>query len=79
MNEKASYAVLEEVLRRAMDDAMELHGKDSLTDEERGELMAYFNILDWGKQQADLLGVLIGDKELAAFDPYSLLGSKKAA
>ena len=78
MNDKATHAVLEEVLRRAMDEALDLHAKDWPSEEERGQLMAYFNILDWGKQQAEIMGIEFGDKELRAFDPYSLI-SRKAA
>jgi hypothetical protein len=78
MNEKAAYAVLEEVLRLAMDEAVDLRAKDRLSEEEHGALMAYFNILDWGKQQAEIMEIEFGDKELQSFDPYSLM-SRKAA
>jgi hypothetical protein len=40
--------------------------------------MAYFNILDWGKQQADIMGVKFADQELQGFDPYRLLLKKVA-
>ena len=69
----AEYVVLEEVLRRAMDDALELAKKDKRSEREDGELYAYFTILDSAKQQADLLSVQFGDQELQAFDPYQLL------
>ena len=78
MNEKAVSAVLEEVLRRAMDEALDLHTKDRLTEEEHGQLMAYFNILDWGKQQSEIMGIKFGDRELQAFEPYSLINRKAA-
>lgn len=70
--------VLEEVLRRAMDDALKLQTSDSAYD--RGQLFAYFGVLEWGKEQANIMGIEFADKELQAFDPYALLQkSKKAA
>lgn len=69
----AESVVLEEVLRRAMDDALELAKKDKRSEREDGELYAYFAVLEWGKQQADSLGVQFGDQELQGFDPYRLL------
>jgi hypothetical protein len=75
----SEYVVLEEVLRRAMDDARELAEKELRSEREEGELYAYFGILEWAKQQADLLGVDFTDKDLKALDPYSLLGKDKAA
>ncbi|MDD5033470.1 MAG: hypothetical protein PHE55_01820 [Methylococcaceae bacterium] len=77
-DEMASYAAFEEVMRRAMDEGVVLFAKPSLSDEDRGALMAYINILDWGKQQADIFGIEIGDQELKNFDPYSLIPRKAA-
>ena len=77
-SESASYAAFEEIMRRAMDEALSLQAENPISEESIGALQAYFNIIDWGKQQADLLGIEIGDQELKAFDPYSLL-QKKAA
>jgi ABC-type xylose transport system substrate-binding protein len=73
----AESAVLEEVLRRAMDDGMELAKKDKLSEREEGEILAYFSLLDWGKQQAELLGIKFGDQELQSFDPYQLLNGSE--
>ncbi len=73
MSVDVSSVVLEEVLRRAMDEAVTLRQKPYLSREEEGALFAYFSMLDWGKQQADLMGVELGDAELRVFDPYSLL------
>ena len=78
MNKNASQAILEEVLRRAMDEALALHAKEPLSDEDHGALMAYFNLLDWGKQQAAIMEVNFGDRELNTFDPYTLFGKKAA-
>lgn len=64
--------VLEEVARRAMDDGLALVNKGGLSDYDEGALFAYFNILDWAKQQADVHGIEFDDKELQAFDPYLL-------
>jgi len=75
----AEYVVLEEVLRRAMDDGLALAQKDHLSDYEEGQLFTYFSMLDWAKQQADILEIQFGDHELQAFDPYQLLAHRKAA
>jgi hypothetical protein len=72
-------AVLEEVVRRAMDDGLELANKGELSDYEDGMLFAYVNIIDWAKQQAELNDIEFDDKELQAFDPYSLHSVKQAA
>jgi hypothetical protein len=72
----AENVVLEEVLRRAMDDALELAKKGNRNEREEGELYAYFSLLDNAKQQADLLGIRFADQELQAFDPYQLLGKQ---
>lgn len=79
MENKNAYVVLEELMRMAMDEAVALREKHDLTDEEHGEMMAYFKILDAGKQQADIFGMKFIDRELDAFDPYSLIGVRKAA
>lgn len=79
MNNKQSCVVLEELMHMAMDEAIDLRDKPNITPKEQGELMAYFKILDTGKQQADVFGVKFQDNELAAFDPYSLLVSAKKA
>ena len=71
--------VLEEVARRAMDDGLDLVNKGNLNDYEEGMLFAYFNILDWVKQQAEINGIEFEDKELQEFDSYSLHSVKKAA
>ena len=77
-NEVASYAAFEEVMRRAMDEVLVLSVKQPMSEEDLGAMMAYFNILDWGKEQAGLLGIEIGDQELRNFDPYSLMPKKAA-
>jgi len=69
--------VLEEVLRRAMDDAQKLQDSDSEYD--RGQLFAYFGILEWGKEQANMMGIEFADKELQDFDPYTLLSKQQKA
>ncbi|MFZ4791188.1 MAG: hypothetical protein ACOYMW_09905 [Candidatus Competibacteraceae bacterium] len=68
----AEYVVLEEVLRRVMDDGLEWAEKWKRSDREDGELYAYFTVLDHAKQQARLLGIQFVDQELQAFDPYEL-------
>lgn len=69
----AESVVLEEVLRRVMDDGLDLAKKGNLSDYEEGQLFAYFAMLDWAKQQAEILEIQFGDQELQAFDPYHLL------
>lgn len=71
--------VLEEILRRAMDDGLELTKKERLNDYEEGQLFTYFSMLDWAKQQAAILGIKFSDYELQAFDPYQLLTNRKNA
>ena len=78
MSQQNAAVVLEEVLRSAMDEALSLQAKDYLNDADSAALMAYFNILDWGKQQADIMGVKFADQELQGFDPYRLLLKKVA-
>lgn len=68
--------VLEELARRVMDDGLELVSKGGLSDYEQGQLFAYFNILDWVKQQAEINGIEFDDKELQAIDPYRLSTKK---
>lgn len=70
-------AVLEEVARRVIDDGLELTNKSNLSDFEEGLLFAYFDILDWTKQQAELNGIEFDDGALQAFDPYTLLVNKE--
>lgn len=71
--------VLEQVARRSMDDGLELVNKGNLNEFEEGMLYAYFNILDWTKQQAEINGIEFDDKTLQAFDPYNLHTVKKVA
>ena len=78
-NQQAVGVVLEEVMRRAMDEGIELHDKGSLSERDEGALMAYFTLLDWGMSQAKLSGIEFADRELQGFDPYSLLDSRQAA
>lgn len=73
------YVLLEEVLRKAMDEAVSLAKKAGKTEHEKGETFAYLDLLSWAKVQAEVLGVTFSDKELAAFDPYSLIERKTRA
>ena len=73
----AEYVILEEVLRRAMDDGLALSNKGHLNDYEEGQLFTYFSMLDWAKQQAAILEIQFGDRELQAFDPYQLLANRR--
>ena len=73
MDNNAAQAILEEVLRLAMDEALMLQAKEPLSDEDHGALTAYFSVLELGKQQAAIMGVSFADRELNTFDPYALL------
>ena len=79
MSNQQAAVVLEEVMRRAMDEGIELRDKGPLSERDEGALMAYFTLFDWGMTQAKLSGVEFADRELQGFDPYSLLNSRKAA
>ena len=74
----AESVVLEEVLRRALDDALNIARKKARSEREEGELFAYFSLLDWAKQQADAFDVRFADQELQTFDPYQLLANPSA-
>ncbi len=69
--------VLEEVIRRAMDDGIVLKNKDELTQFEEGMLFAYVHLIDWAQQQSKVWSVKFNDKDLQAFDPYALFRHKK--
>jgi hypothetical protein len=68
-------AVLEEILWRALDEATALRAHRHLSDEQRGALMAYLEILECGKQRAEALGLRFQDPELQNLDPQRLLPS----
>ena len=78
MNNNAAQVILEEVLRFAMDEAVTLHAKRTLTEEDYGALMAYLNLLELGKQQASTQGIKFDDFELDEFDLYSLIDKETA-
>ena len=69
--------VLEEVIRRAMDDGIVLKNKDELTQFEEGMLFAYVHLIDWAQQQSEVWNVKFNDKDLQAFDPYTLFRHQK--
>ena len=71
----AAQAILEEVLRLAMDEALALQAREPLSDEDHGALTAYFSLLELGKQQAAILGLRFDDHELDTFGPYKLLAN----
>lgn len=72
MNTNASQAVLEEVLRFAIEEALSLQSKDPLSEEDQGALTAYFSVIEFCKQQAATMEVSFNDHELTTFDPYML-------
>jgi hypothetical protein len=79
VNEANAYVVREEVLRLAMDEALLLNAQSELSEYDHGARMAYFSILNRGILQADQLKLEFGDRELQAFDPYSVLRPPAAA
>jgi hypothetical protein len=78
MNDKTAQTVLEDVLRLAMEEALTLTNQKNLSDEDSGALIAYFNLLEFGKQQAATMKISFADKELTDFDPYTLIEHKSA-
>lgn len=78
MNDNAAQAILEEVLILAMEEILALQTQHSLSDEERGALMAYFNLLELGKQQAANLGISFENLELNDFDTSVPFGARSA-
>lgn len=46
---------------------------------QEGELFAYFNILEWTKQQAEVLGVRFQDEAIRELGPYRLIGGQRDA
>jgi hypothetical protein len=78
MSNNPAQAVLEEVLRFAMEEALTLHAQQTRTEEEAGALMAYLNLLEMGKEQASIAGIKFNDFELNEFDLYSLIDKEEA-
>lgn len=78
MSNHSAQAVLEKVLRLAMEEALTLQSQHVASDEDHGARIAYFNVLEFGKQQAALQGIQFDDAELAAFDSYSLMADHSA-
>lgn len=64
--------VLEEVLTKALEEAESLAG--STDPEQQGRLFAYFDVLSWAKDQAEVFGVHFDDRKLESLDPYQLIG-----
>lgn len=81
MNERALQAVLEQVLTAAIDGALDARKKADKEPFERGRLMAYYDVITWAKEQAELMDITFADRTLAAFDPDKelLRGKKRAA
>lgn len=69
-------ALFEEVLDRALDDALELIEKGELTEFEDGILFGLFSVLDWAKQQAEIWDVEFSDERLRKLDPYDLVNRR---
>lgn len=67
--------ILEEVLAAAR--AAALQAAASTDPLDRGRVMAYYDVLDVAKEQAELLGHSLADVGLPDFDPDSLLASAK--
>ena len=79
MREKAAQAVLEEVLLSAIDSARELRSSAQPGSYDSGQIMGYYSIISFAKEQAAIMEVEFADKTIAAFDPDNeLLGAPKA-
>lgn len=79
MSIQSAQVVLEEVLGAAIEAALEARAKAAGDPIERGQLMAYHDIISVAKEQAALLGLEFRDKNIAAFDPDDLLKPAKRA
>jgi hypothetical protein len=72
--------VLEEVMRAALDAARSAARQAAAGDRHAaGQVYAYHNVLDVFKQQAEVLGMQIDDRELAALNPDDLIKRPRAA
>jgi hypothetical protein len=66
--------LLESVMKAAIDAARQLKEPAAAGDSfSQGEIMAYYDILDVIKEQAELAGIEFNDPELSDFDPDELL------
>lgn len=72
MNNDAAFTILEELLIFAMEEILTYQGHTHLNDEDRGTLMAYFNVLAQGKQEAAKAGLCFQNLELNDFDASKL-------
>lgn len=64
--------LLEDVMRRALDEALPLKGTENPF--EQGRLFAFFEVIDWIKVSAETDGITpFDDPTLNGIDPYSLL------
>jgi len=73
MTDNPAQAVLEELLLLAIEEALILKSHKTLSNGDSGALTAYFNLIEFGKQQAEIQNIRFADKQLASFDPYSLI------
>ncbi|MHB8920901.1 MAG: hypothetical protein ACYC3N_07690 [Halothiobacillus sp.] len=70
----SAQAILEGVMKAAIDAARQLADAAAAGDAfSQGEIMAYYDMLDVIKEQAELAGLEFEDKMLADFDPDELL------
>ena len=75
----ADYALLEEVLKRALHEASELERRKRRGAIARKASYSYFNILECAKQQAEILGIRFQDQAIRELDPYRLIGGQRDA
>lgn len=67
-------AVLEQVMQTAIAAGREAAGGAASGDAyDRGQVMAYYNVLDVIKEQLDLLGIQLAQQGLNHYDPDELL------
>ncbi len=72
MSALAAQTILEGMLAIAITRAIETGAAADRVQE--GKRFAYFDVLSWAKNQAEVMDMPFADPGIAALDPYSLLG-----
>lgn len=80
MSVSKEQVVLEELLTAAIEGALEAREKAGKDPFEKGQLMAYYDLITVAKEQAEIMELVFADKTIAAFDAdKELLNYRKRA
>ena len=79
MTPSKQQVVIEELLTAAIDAGMKARRKAAMDPFENGRVSAYYDVIRWIKEQADILEIEFADQSLAKFDPDELLKPEKQA